>query len=359
VKVVLTVLDALPVRHVGPSHTPNLAALAAVGGRAPQGATAVMTSATYPNHATFVTGAGPDRHGILTNWVPSTGRVTPAWERGCDVATLFDACRAAGRSSAAVYGDQHLVGVTGATGADHHWPPHGAVPAGLTCDEMGYLRDADTATALAAVLDTAPDLVVSQLNGPDTAAHVHGPDSEAALAGYLATDTWLDVLRAQVAWDDTVWILVSDHDQEAVGASPAVDLQGALDARGDGLFALPEGNAALVCGAGAVTAADALAGFDGVAGAQPFVLADETMECCLVWAGPGRVFGFPGVPTRRGTHGGPRSRAQVAIVTGGHPAVEPLAGALEQRTVHAADWAPTVATLLGLDLPDATGRSLL
>ena len=34
----------LPLRHVGPSHTPNLAALAALGGRAPHGARAVMTS---------------------------------------------------------------------------------------------------------------------------------------------------------------------------------------------------------------------------------------------------------------------------------------------------------------------------
>ena len=76
-KVVFTVLDALPARHMGPDHTPVLDELARAGARAPNGARSVMTSATYPNHATFVTGAEPDRHGIGTNWVPQTGRVVP------------------------------------------------------------------------------------------------------------------------------------------------------------------------------------------------------------------------------------------------------------------------------------------
>ena len=77
-KVVFTVLDALPDRHVGHDHTPVLDELASAGGRSPGGGRAVMTSATYPNHATFVTGAEPDRHGIGTNWVPQTRRVVPA-----------------------------------------------------------------------------------------------------------------------------------------------------------------------------------------------------------------------------------------------------------------------------------------
>jgi hypothetical protein len=46
-------------------------------------------------------------------------------------------------------------------------------------------------------------------------------------------------------------------------------------------------------------------------------------------------------------------------VTGGHAAVEPLARAVEGGPVHATDWAPTIAELLGLELRTATGRSLL
>ena len=359
-RVVLTVLDALPHRHVGPHHTPALHALAELGAWAPDGARAVMTSATYPNHATFVTGADPSHHGVVTNWVPETGRVVPAWRRGPDVPTLFDACRRAGRTSAAVVGDQHLVGVMGAAAADRHWPPAGVPPEGLELDVMGYLLDADTVAELCAVLDGAvPDLVVAQLNGPDTAAHVHGPDADAALDAYRATDAWLPEIRARLSWRDTVWIVVSDHDQETVTAREPVDLQRALAERGRDLFALPEGNAAVVCGEGARAARAWLTGIDGVEGAGDLVLADRELECCLVWAEPGHMFGFAGLPARRGTHGGPRTCTQVAVVTGGHAAVEPLARAVASRPVAAADWAPTIATLLDLDLPTATGRSLL
>ena len=77
-----------------------------------------MTSATYPNHATFVTGV-PPRDARHRHQLGAADRsVVPAWELGPAVPTLFDACRAAGRSSAAVFGDQCLVGVMGARAAD-------------------------------------------------------------------------------------------------------------------------------------------------------------------------------------------------------------------------------------------------
>jgi hypothetical protein len=357
-RVVFTVLDALPARHVGADHTPVLDELARAGGRIPTAGRAVMTSATYPNHATFATGAAPSAHGIGTNWVPQTGRVVPAWRRGPSAATLFDACAAAGRTSAAVFGDQHLVGVTGATAAAHHWPADGEPPDGLALDAMGYLEDEDTVAAIVHALDAAPDLLFAQINGPDTAAHLHGPDSEGAFAGYRASDAWLAVIRDHLAWDDTVWLIVSDHDQETVTDREPIDLQAEIGARGLPLFALPEGNAALVCGDGAGEARTWIELVDGIEGSAPFALADGTLPCSIVWAEPGRAFGFKGTPTRAGTHGGPRSRAQVAVVTGGHPAVEPLARAVAATPVDAADWAPTIAALLGIDLPGATGRVL-
>jgi arylsulfatase A-like enzyme len=317
-----------------------------------------MTSATYPNHATFVTGTEPARHGIGTNWVPETGRVVPAWKRGPDGRTLFDACRDAGRSSAAVYGDQHLVGVTGAGAADRHWPPDGVPPDGCALDAMGYLDDRDTVGQIVQVLDDGPDLVVCQINGPDTAAHLFGPDSEGAIHGYRATDALLATIREHVAWDDTVWIVVSDHDQETVTEREPIDLQSEIGARGLALFALPEGNAALVCGDGAALERQWIDAVAGIEGTARFALADPRLECVLAWAEPGRAFGFTGTPTRHGTHGGPRTRAQVAVVTGGHPAVAPLGRAVADAAVTAADWAPTIAALLDLELPGATGRAL-
>jgi hypothetical protein len=318
-----------------------------------------MTSSTYPNHATFSTGADPLGHGIVTNWVPEPGRVVPAWKRARTAPTLFDACADAGRTSVAVVGDQHLVGVMGATAAVEHWPLDGAPPDGTVLDAMGYLEDRDTIVALCAALDRRADLVVSQLNGPDTAAHVYGPDAEGALSGYRATDAWLAVAREHVDWDDTVWILVSDHDQEPITVREPVDLQAEIDRRGAPLFALPEGSASVVCGDGAGAARPWLEAIDGVEGSAPFALAAGDLECCLVWTEPGRAFGFAGDPTPRGTHGGPRTRTQVAVVSGGHPAVEPLARAVEAGGIGAADWAPTIAGLLGVSLPTATGRALV
>jgi arylsulfatase A-like enzyme len=358
VKVVLTVLDSLPARHVGEQHTPVLTALAHAGGAAPGQARAVMTAATYPNHASFATGARPTEHGIGTNFVPHTGGLAPAWELGPAVPTLFDACQAAGRSSAAVVGDQCLVGVMGARRADSHWPPNGEIPADARRDAHGYIDDTDTLVELLAAIDARPDLVVSQLNAPDTAAHVHGPDSDAALAVYRETDARLAIVREHLDWRDTVWIVVSDHDQETVIEREPIDLRPAFAQRGVDLFALPEGSATVVCGDGARDAAQWLLEVEGVEGTAPFAVPDAGLETCLAWCVPGRTFGFAEMATEPGTHGSPRTRAQVAVVTGGHPAAQQVASAAGSRTVSAIDWAPTIATLLGLTLPHATGRSL-
>jgi arylsulfatase A-like enzyme len=359
VKVVFTVLDALPARHVGELHTPVLTRLAHEAGASPGRGRAVMTAATYPNHATFATGASPRGHGIGTNFVPHTGGFTPAWELGPAVPTLFDACRAAGRSSAAVVGDQCLVGVMGARHADSHWPPNGEIPVDAHQDAHGYLDDADTIVELLAAIDTRPDLVVSQLNQPDTAAHVYGPDDARALDAYRETDARLAVIRDHLDWDDTVWIVVSDHDQETVLDPEPIDLRPAFARRGVELFALPEGSATVVCGDGATEAARWLPTVEGVEGTAPFHLADPELDACLAWCVPGRTFGFAEMATEPGTHGGPRTRTQVAVVTGGHPLAAPLARAATARPVSATDWAPTIAALLDLTLPDASGRPLL
>jgi Type I phosphodiesterase / nucleotide pyrophosphatase len=359
VKVVFTVLDALPARHVGEAHTPVLTALAREAGTEPGTARAVMTAATYPNHATFATGARPRDHGIVTNYVPHTGGLTPAWELGPAVPTLFDACRAAGRSSAAVVGDQCLIGVMGARRADTHWPPNGEIPPGARRDAHDYIHDADTVVELLAAIDARPDLVVSQLNASDTAAHVHGPDSDPALGAYRETDARLAIVRDHLDWNDTVWIVVSDHDQETVVDPEPVDLRADFARRGVDLFALPEGSATVVCGDGAVEAARWLPEVDGVEGTAPLHLADPGLDACLAWCVPGRTFGFAELATEPGTHGSPRTRTQVAVVTGGHPLVPRLARAAAARRVSAVDWAPTIAALLALHLPHACGRSLI
>ena len=165
-----------------------LAGLAAEGGAAPSGGRAVLTSATYPNHASFVTGTDAVGHGLYANHVVRDGRVRRAYDVGPSAPTVFDACRDAGRTAVAVFGDHHLVPVMGAGAAATHWPPDGVLPDGRRLDDFGYLHDAETIVPLCAAAAAPFDLLVCQLNGPDTAAHLHGPDSAAAKAIYTETD---------------------------------------------------------------------------------------------------------------------------------------------------------------------------
>jgi arylsulfatase A-like enzyme len=358
-QVVFLVLDAMPARHLDAERTPVLTGLAAAGGSAV--GRSVMTSSTYPNHATFATGVDPVGHGVLANWSVPEGVARGTWKLGPAAPTLFDACRAAHRTSAAIFGDHHLVGIMGAAAADEHWPAQGAKPDGLRVDEHGYVFDDTVLEHLLPLLERAdgPDLVVAHLNEPDTAAHVHGPDSEAALATYRSTDGHVapivEALRPR--WDDTVLIVVSDHDQEAVTVDEPIDLHAAAADAGVPCYVLPELSGAVVWGD------DELGGrwldhIDGVAGHE-----QAWPGARVVWAEPGHWFAMPPeirehVTTEKGQHGGSTTRSQVGIVAGGHPAVAGIAATLATRQLEAADWAPTIATLLDLDLTGATGTTL-
>ncbi|MEY2570818.1 MAG: hypothetical protein QOE63_1168 [Acidimicrobiaceae bacterium] len=353
-RVVFLILDAMPPRHVRPDITPNLHALGQRGASAV--GRAVMTSATYPNHATFITGASPVEHGLLANWVVADGRIQPAHKVGPAVPTLFDAARAAGRSSAIVVGDHHLIGVMAGDRADEHWPPDGRLDESIVRDGHGYAADVEVVPRLAPLLAPGgPDLLVGHLNEPDTACHMHGPDSEAARATFSSTDVCLgEVVEALLPrWDDTVLIVVSDHDQETTDADGVIELWSAADDRG--LIGMPEGSGAVVWGDDPDGGAwlDAL---DGVGGHE-----QATAVARIVWAAPRRWFALPtGIDLAHepGQHGGSRTRDQVAVVAGGHPGAAAIANSITRRRPEAADWAPTIASLLDLDLPSATGQAL-
>lgn len=360
-RVVFLIVDALPPRHVSAAVTPTLAQLATEGGSSV--GRAVMTSATYPNHATFATGVAPAVHGILANWIVADDRPCPSHTVGPAVTTIFDACQIAGRSSAAIVGDNNLIGVMGATAADMHWPPDGLLPDGVRRDGHGYAANDEVLPRLLPLLDDdRPDLVVAHLNEPDTAAHIFGPDSPEAIDCYHDTDaaiaTIVDALRP--TWADTVLVVVSDHDQEAVDPEP-VDLYPAAADAGHGLVPIPEGTAAIVWGDDP-TAGAWLDHVDGVARHE-----EVSPGIRLVHGEPRRWFcppaGFLEGPPDRGTHGGERTRSQVAIVAGGDRRAGALASVLRGRDqIEAAAWAPTVASLLSIDrkaLNSAAASSLL
>ena len=312
---------------------------------------AVMTSATYPNHATFATGALPLDHGVVANWIVHEGRARPSYDIGPATPTIFDACHAGGRSCVAVLGDQHLVSIMGATRADGHWPPEGALPDDVERDGHGYAANREVLPRILDALDgDRADLVVAHINEPDTEAHIFGPDSAEALASYRAADDCLDAIvdALRPTWDDTVLIVVSDHDQEEVDDDP-IDLYEPVAQAGLPLIPIPEGSAAIVWGEDETNGAwlDAV---DGVTGHHEVARGIRLVACR-----PRRWFnapaGFMSGPADRGTHGSERTRNQVAIVAGGHPSATALARRLNERgTIEATEWAPAVARALEVQL---------
>ena len=305
-----------------------------------------MTSATYPNHATFATGVEPLVHGILANWIVHDGRPTPTQLVGPAVPTIFDACSTAGRSCAAVLGDQNLIGVMGAAKADHHWPPDGVLADDVDRDGHGYAANHEVLPRILDVLDgDRPDLFVAHINEPDTAADIYGPDSPDAMESYRDADTCVARIidAMQPTWSDDVLIVVSDHDQEEVDEEIALHRFAA--AAGLPLLCLPEGTAAIAWGEDETNGAW-LDGVVGVAGHRELEPGTR-----LVWSEPRYCFRPPAPfrqePADRGAHGGVRTRNQVAIVGGGHPEAAILARSLNARSqIDATEWAGIVVGLV-------------
>jgi hypothetical protein len=349
VRALFLVLDGVSPRHVEAGVMPVLRSHAEAGGWCRQGAIGMLPSSTYPNHATFVTGVTPERHGILANEIPTAQGVVPSWELGPSVPTLFDAMRAGDRSSAAVFGDHHLVGVTGAGAADSVWP--GAGPdAGIARDILGYAKDRETAAVVVRAVADGAELVVAQFNEPDTAAHVFGPDSPEARHRYARADAYLGTIVESLGeeWDAWLAIVVSDHSQESVTETEPVDLRAAAGAAGIAGTVVDDGAVALV-GGELAEHAGWVAEVAGVAGVQRL-----GATSLLAWSDPGRYFSPVEVPVR-GVHGSPRTVAQIAVVFGGHPAAKSLGSSLARRRPVSTSWAPALAGHLGLDWPVAAG----
>lgn len=338
--VVLAILDAFPHDYVGSESTPTLWSLVQEGGRAPDGGRAVLAASTYPNHATFVTGAEPGEHGMFTNKILVDGELKSAEEIGPAVPTLFDHCRAADRRSVAVFGDQNLVGVCGAGPADKHWPPDGMLPDDAPRGRLGYGADRAVVEGFDSLEAENAELIVLQLDEVDTVRHLHGPAAPESLEQCRMTDAVFGELleRLRPEWEDTVVIALSDHDQEEVHEG-AIDLQAEATARGLDVFIAHEGTAAVVTG---VIEREALLALPGVIDTAPL-----SEQHTLVWGAVGQQFGIDwGLAAQ---HGSPRTAKQMAIIGGGHPAVAGLAQQIQSAPPPATLWAGLVAELL--DLP--------
>lgn len=355
-RVLLLALDGFPYQALSAEQTPVLDALASSGGRAPRGGLADLPATTYPGFASLLTGCRPERHGVRTT--NHRFGIVPGWagRRSVAVPTLVDTAEAAGLGTAAVLGDHHLHRVL-RLGSRTRWPRDGRVPWGTARDAHGYPTNAAVRQPLLRVADEPGwRFLFAHLNEVDTVGHVLGPGHPQTIAAYRATDVLvgelLEVLRP--GWSRTLVIVVSDHGMEAAERAPGIDPAADPLAAGivDGWIA--DGGAAWVRIRHDVepeAAGARLAAIDGVEGWA--YAGDRRM---LLTARPGRRFGHA---PQGGVHGGPNSQGTVAIVGGGHPAAASIGAAIVARPPGLADWAPTIALVLGIPLPGVDGRSLL
>jgi arylsulfatase A-like enzyme len=362
-RVVLLSLDSFRPEALSPDLTPHLWSLATSGGYAPEGGRCQLPSVTYPSHATLLTGRLPLAHGVRTGLVgnPRPGTV-PGWAgetRVTGVPTLFDLCRAAGLRSAAICGDQKLWTILNAAAADLSWPPLGLTPDGTIRDVFGYTTNAASHPhALAAARDPNLDIVFAHYNEPDTYGHLYAPDASETLACYAATDTLVGELidALQTDWPRLLLIVLSDHGMELL-PDARVDLLSYAEIWEIASESIDEGGCSLLRLRADVDPGEAgtiLIGIPGVARVH-----SATPHDLLVEAIPGALFG-PASPAKHLTagHGGATTCRTLAIVAGGHPSVGAIATAIQDRPPHLADWAPTIASVLGLDLATTDGYDL-
>jgi predicted AlkP superfamily pyrophosphatase or phosphodiesterase len=327
-RVILIVLDGVGARWVTPELMPTLFGWGAEGVMRTDGATSVLCSSTYPNFASIVTGASPTEHGILANEAVVDGVARHASEVGPGVPTFLD------EKSEVVVGDHYLIGVMAAHTAGRHWPPSGGIPAGTGLDAFGYVSDEEVTMRVVESLERRPELLFVQLNGPDTAAHIHGPDSEEAIESYRSLDRCLAIVDSALRphWEETLLLVTSDHDQETVDLSLRIDLGELAHDRGVDVMVLNEGTAAVLVGPGSKLAA----WFDDSPGVeQSLVVSDDAR---LVFSYPGWWFAGPSSPALRGAHGGLRTRSTVAVASGGTHAISRLSPAFGSPRFGSEDW---------------------
>ena len=278
----LVVVDSLSIDLVTPQAMPSLSNLSHTAHSEPFTTQAVMSSSTYPNHASLITGEPPGVHQIHMNVVYQDGEFVPAERVGPQCSTLVERVNESGLRTVSVVGDQHLIGAMG-LGVAEHWPENGELGEDVSRCEFGYAMDSEVADQVESLDLAEIDFLFVHLNEVDTASHLGGPGStrvqEAAARADKALTRIVEALRP--VWNETVIGVVSDHSQEKVDALNPIMLheqheQVSLE------LVNGEGGAALVAPGPSL---DDLVAVDGVGGGY-----EAGNQGTVLWAEEGRVF---------------------------------------------------------------------
>ena len=365
--------------------------------------TGVNPTVTWPNHTSMVTGVRSDQHGLLANGtIVQTGGWPPVKvdpmidkEQMVHVPTVYDAVSKAGLTTAQV----DWVAINRAptiTWAFNEW----ATASGPLEQEMirkGVISASDlenftksnilfrdqiwTTAAAYLIREHKPNLLLVHFLSLDTVHHQYGPGSLAATSAIAFLDgcvgQLVETVRAAGMAERTTFIVVSDHGFKKYTKEihPAVALAAAgLERK---VYILAEGGSAYVyfnssqaselasqvSGAlKGVEGIDKIIGPDGFAAlGLPQPARDPQMYQLLLTAKDGYSFtgatGGPvtaAVPQQAGSHGYLASDPDMdpVFIASGYGVR--AAGSLER--IANIDVAPTIADLLGVRLPTATGK---
>lgn len=404
--------DVLQARQRG-LKLPNLEAFLQQGAYASD-VRGVLPTLTYPSHTTLITGVSPNLHGIGGNLTfDPTNKNQQGWDwyaSDIRVPTLWDAAHAAGLSTANVHwpvsvgaqvdwnlpqiwrtgtaDDRKLLAALATPGLlpslEHDLGPYAD---GIAEDLPG---DQNRTRFAIKLLETRkPYFMTAYLTALDTQQHASGPDTPASRKTLEGIDQLIGqlVAAARRVHPDGVVAVVSDHGfapvQHDVNLYLPFIKAGLITLKGaevTGWQAMPwndGGSAAIVLhdpSNAAVKAevaallrqmqADPQYGIAHVLDHEQVVARGGTAQASwFVQFRPGNEMGLkPDVPVLspghyRGMHGYdaalPEMRSTFLIEGKGVPAARDL-GSIDMR-----DIAPTLAALLGVQLPRAQGKALL
>lgn len=338
--IVVCVLDAVGPEYLRSGALPRLDALAREGAAAEAGGLSGLVASTAPGHADLIAGRPAREHGVLANrlW-GANGEITDRLQVAGP--TLLSHCTEAGFRAAVLTGDPDVLFTVRANEAAYAWPSED-LKTSLADPATGYLPDGLVLERALVAIEAAYDVIIMQLQEPDTAAHAVGLDGELSHAARASCDqavaTIARALRAK--WDDTILCVLSDHRAEEVLSREPVRLAACLEGLAD---VIEDGSAAIVRPyqwtldrvLEAAHHIDGMAGFVSI-GAGLLVGSAE----------PGRVFGRDGPITTRAAHGNITTRPTLAVVAGGHPAVVRIGDRIRSGPPPLTYWANAIWEVL-------------